>query len=176
MSDLAQYVRSISGFPKEGIVFRDITTLLKVPQAMQEVIERMAASFDAEEVDMVVAPEARGFIFGAAVAARLDAGFVPVRKPGKLPAETIEETYELEYGTDTVAMHRDAIQEGCRALLVDDLLATGGTMAACCRLVENLGGIVTGCVFLIELSFLKGRDALSSYRVVSLIDYPAEES
>ncbi len=121
-----------------------------------------------------MAPEARGFIFGAMVADRLGAGFVPVRKPGKLPAQTIERSYALEYGTDTLTMHADAIQRGQRVLVMDDLLATGGTIKACCELVEELGGEVVGCGFVIELSFLKGREKLKGYRVVSLVDYESE--
>ncbi len=172
--DLKESIRSIPDFPTAGIVFRDITTLLQNPAALQEAVDRLAEAFADDKVDLVVAPEARGFIFGGVVAYRLNAGFVPVRKPGKLPAETLERTYELEYGTDTLTLHRDAIESGDRVLVLDDLLATGGTIRACCDLVEELGGEVVGLGFLIELSFLKGRDLLGGYRVVSLIDYESE--
>ena len=174
MADLTDSIRTIPDFPKPGIMFRDITTLLKDPAALREALDALAAPFAGEKVDLVVAAEARGFILGGAVADRLGAGFVPVRKPGKLPAECIEETYELEYGANTVAMHRDAIQPGQRVLMLDDLLATGGTMAACCRLVERLGGRIVACLFLIELSYLGGREKLGDYRVISLADYEEE--
>lgn len=172
--DLKDYIRSIPDWPKKGIVFRDITTLLQDPRALQTAVDMLVEQFVGDHVDMVVAPEARGFIFGTAVAIRLGAGFAPVRKPGKLPFETLEETYDLEYGTDTLAIHRDAIQPGQRVLLLDDLLATGGTAAATCRMVEKLGGEVVGCAFLIELSFLPGRKALKDYRVEAVIDYESE--
>jgi adenine phosphoribosyltransferase len=185
----------VPDFPKAGIVFRDITTLLKDGPALKRAVEQMARPFAGEGVEMVVGAEARGFIMGAAVACSLEAGFVPVRKAPqapsgsapqsalplkdqprlrRLPAACIEETYELEYGTDALAMHQDAIRPGQKVLMVDDLLATGGTMAACCRMVESLGGKIVGCVFLIELSFLPGREKLRQYKVVSLIDYESE--
>jgi adenine phosphoribosyltransferase len=172
--DLKDHIRSIPDFPAEGIVFRDITTLLKDPAALQAAVDQLVEPFVGDEIDLIVAAEARGFIFGGAMACRLNAGFVPVRKPGKLPAETVERTYELEYGTDTLTMHKDAIQPGDRVLIVDDLLATGGTIKACCDLVEQLGGEVVACAFLIELSFLPGRAKLAGRRVVSLIDYESE--
>lgn len=174
--DLKSHIRSVPGFPKPGIVFRDITTLLKDPGAFVAAVDALAEPFLDERVDLVVAAEARGFIFGGAVACRLGAGFVPVRKPRKLPAEAVQRTYELEYGTDALAVHRDAIKPGQRVLVLDDLLATGGTVAACCDLVEELGGEVVACVFLIELSYLGGRKKLAGRRVVSLIDYPAEDA
>ncbi len=174
--DLKRHIRSIPGFPKPGIVFRDITTLCKDASAMEAAVEALSAPFADEKVDLVVAAEARGFIFGGAVACRLGAGFVPVRKPKKLPAETLTKTYVLEYGTDSLAVHRDAIRPGQRVVVIDDLLATGGTVAACCDLVEELGGEVVGCAFLIELSYLGGRKKLAGRRVVALIDYPAEEA
>ena len=174
MDDLKQRIRSIPDFPKKGIVFRDITTLLKEGRALHQAVDALAALFADAGVELVVGMEARGFILGGAVACKLGAGFVPVRKKGKLPAQTVEETYELEYGTDTLAMHRDAIRPGQKVLMLDDLLATGGTMAASCRMVEKLGGKIVGCAFLIELSFLKGRDKLRPYRVLSLIDYDRE--
>jgi len=173
--DLKGYIRSIPDFPTRGIMFRDITTLLKDPHALREAVEALSRPFRNERIDQVVAAEARGFIFGPAVACQLGAGFVPVRKPGKLPAETIERTYELEYGADTLTIHRDAIRPADRVLLLDDLLATGGTMKACCDLVVELGAAVVACVFLIELSFLPGRQKLAGYRVISLVDYASEE-
>ncbi len=172
--DLKSHIRSIPDWPEKGIVFRDITTLLKDAEALKAAVDALSQEFRGEEIDLVMAAEARGFIFGAAVACELGVGFIPVRKPGKLPAETIERTYELEYGTDTLSVHKDAIQPGQKVLLLDDLLATGGTMKACCDLVEEMGGEVFACLFLIELSFLSGRDKLKGYRVVSLIDYEAE--
>ncbi|KPK60936.1 MAG: adenine phosphoribosyltransferase [Planctomycetes bacterium SM23_32] len=173
--DLSSYIRSIPDWPKPGIVFRDITTLCREPDALRAAVDALAAPFEGEQIDLVLAAEARGFIFGGAVASRLGAGFVPVRKPGKLPAETIERSYELEYGVDTLAVHRDAIRPGDRVLVLDDLLATGGTVKACCELVEELGGEVVACAFLIELSALGGREKLAGRRVVALIDYPTEE-
>lgn len=173
--DLKSYIRSVRDFPTEGINFRDITTLLKEPEALQAAVDALVEPFADERVDLVLAAEARGFILGGAVACRLNAGFVPVRKPGKLPAETVERTYDLEYGTDTLTVHRDAIKPGARVLVLDDLLATGGTVRACCELVEELGGEVVACAFLIELSSLGGREKLDGRRVVSLIDYPSED-
>jgi adenine phosphoribosyltransferase len=173
--DLKGHIRSVSDFPKQGIVFRDITTLCKEPAALQAAVDRLCDPFTDENVDLVVAPEARGYIFGAAVACRLGAGFIPVRKPGKLPAETVQKTYDLEYGTDTLCMHKDAIKPGNRVLVLDDLLATGGTIAACCEMVEEQGAEVVACAFLIELSFLNGREKLGDRRVVALIDYASED-
>lgn len=172
--DLKELIRSIPDWPKPGVVFRDITTLLKDADALRAAVDALVRMVEGERIDLVLAPEARGFILGAAVACRLAAGFVPVRKPGKLPAETTEKAYDLEYGTDSVAVHRDAIAPGSKVLVLDDLLATGGTARACCELVEELGGEVVACVFLIELSFLPGRDKLAGYRVLSVLDYAAE--
>jgi len=174
MEDLKRLIRSVPDFPKKGIVFRDITTLLKDAGALQKAVEELAAPFAREKVDVVVGIESRGFILGGAVACKLGAGFVPVRKAGKLPAETIQQSYELEYGTDTLAMHKDAIKPGQKVLMVDDLLATGGTMAASCHMADELGGKVVACVFLIELSFLGGRKKLRPHRVMSLVDYASE--
>jgi len=174
--ELKDHIRSIPDFPAAGIVFRDITTLLKDPAALQAAVDALVEPVAGEQIDQVVAAEARGFIFGGAIACRLGAGFVPVRKPGKLPAQTVERTYELEYGTDTLAVHRDAIGTGDRVLVLDDLLATGGTAKAICELVEELGGEVVACLFLIELSFLGGREKLGDRRVISLIDYPSEDA
>jgi adenine phosphoribosyltransferase len=174
--DLKACIRSIPDFPTPGINFRDITTLLKEPEALRAAVEGLVEPFEGEQIDQVVAAEARGFILGGAVACRLGAGFVPIRKPGKLPAETIEKSYELEYGTDSLAMHRDGVRPGDRVLVVDDLLATGGTVRACCEMVEELGAEVVACAFLIELSSLGGRGKLAGRRVFSLIDYPSEEA
>jgi adenine phosphoribosyltransferase len=171
IGELAARVREIKDFPTEGILFRDITTLLKDGPAWTSVVEHLTARYRNTAVDVVVGVESRGFIFGGAVAHQLGVGFVPVRKRGKLPAPTIEETYELEYGRDVLAIHEDAIRPGQRVLAVDDLLATGGTMAATVRLVERLGGLVVGATFLIELAFLKGRDRLRGHPVESLIVY-----
>jgi adenine phosphoribosyltransferase len=169
--ELAARIREIKDFPTEGILFRDITTLLKDGRAWASVIEHMTARYRAAPVDVVVGVESRGFIFGGALARELGTGFVPVRKQGKLPARTIEEEYSLEYGRDVLAMHDDAIRPGQRVLVVDDLLATGGTMAATLRLIERLGGQVVGVAFLIELAFLKGRERLRGHAVESLIVY-----
>jgi len=169
--DLAKMIRDVPDFPKEGILFKDITTLIKEPQAFRQVIDRLADHYAGQEIDLVVAVEARGYIFGAPIAYKLGAGFVPVRKEGKLPAETVREEYELEYGTDSVEMHRDAIQPGQRVLIVDDLIATGGSAAATARLVERLGGEVVSIAFVIELTFLKGVEKLKDYDVFTMIEY-----
>jgi adenine phosphoribosyltransferase len=172
--DLKARIRSVPDFPKAGIVFRDITTLIKDGAALNAAVEQLAAPWRDKRVDVVVGVEARGFILGAAVALKLGAGFVPMRKPGKLPAETMTESYELEYGADAVEMHADAIGPGTRALLIDDLIATGGTAAAACKLVERAGGEVVGCGFLIDLAFLEGTAKLTKYEVASLIRYESE--
>lgn len=169
--ELKSKIRDIRDFPTEGILFRDITTLLKEPRAFKYVLDQMATAYIQSNVEIVVGIESRGFIFGGAMAHELGAGFVPVRKLGKLPAKTIEIEYELEYGRDALAMHEDAIRPGQRVLVVDDLLATGGTMAATLRLVEQSGGTVVGVGFLIELAFLKGRARLRDHPITSLIVY-----
>ena len=171
VAQLRSKIRDIKDFPTEGILFRDITTLLKDGPAWASVIDLLAASYKEAGVEVVVGVESRGFIFGGAVAHQLGAGFVPVRKRGKLPARTIEEEYELEYGRDVLAIHEDAIRPGQRVLAVDDLLATGGTMSATLKLVERLGGSVVGAAFLIELAFLRGRERLKGYALESLITY-----
>ena len=171
IDELRAKIRDIKDFPTEGILFKDITTLLKDGPAWASVIDHLASRYHTARVDLVVGVESRGFIFGGALAHQLKAGFVPVRKRGKLPARTIEEEYELEYGRDVLAIHQDAIRSGQRVLAVDDLLATGGTMAATLKLIERLGGNVVACDFLIELVFLKGRARLGGYRVESLIRY-----
>jgi adenine phosphoribosyltransferase len=172
--DLIKEIRSIPDFPKKGIVFRDITTLLKNKEAFACAIDTMYEHYKSLQVDKVVSIESRGFILGAPLAYKLGAGFVPIRKPGKLPAEKVSQEYALEYGTDAIEMHKDAIAPGARVLLHDDLLATGGTMSAACKLVEGLGGKVVGISFLIELSFLNGRKNLSKYGIHSLIRYDSE--
>src|SRR6266404_5848533 len=171
VDELRAKIRNIKDFPTEGILFKDITTLLRDGPAWASVIDHLAARYHTARVDVVVGVESRGFIFGGALAHQLKAGFVPVRKRGKLPAPTIEEEYALEYGRDILAIHEDAIRPGQRVLAVDDLLATGGTMSATLRLVERLGGAVVGAAFLIELAFLKGRERLKGYQLNSLIVY-----
>jgi adenine phosphoribosyltransferase len=172
--DLKSLIRDVPGFPKPGIVFKDITTLTKDPEGFREAVDQIVERYRNASVDVVVGIEARGFIFGGAVAYQLGAGFVPARKPGKLPAETVRAEYTLEYGTDAVEMHKDAITQGQRVLVVDDLLATGGTAAATVKLVRELGGEVVAVAFLIDLAFLKGRDKLSGCEVDCLIEYDAE--
>ncbi len=172
--ELSSYIRSIPDFPKKGIVFRDITTLLKDPVALRRAIDNLHNRFRDCGANLIVGPESRGFIFGTALAYKMNTGFVPIRKPGKLPAETVSETYELEYGSDSIEIHRDAINKGDKILMIDDLLATGGTMEAACKLVEKLGGEVVGIGFLIELSFLNGRKKLHKYPIHSLINYESE--
>lgn len=171
VAELKAKIREIKDFPTEGILFKDITTLLKEPQAFRYVLDQLALPYIQSRVEVVVGVESRGFIFAGALAHELGAGFVPVRKLGKLPAKTIEVEYELEYGRDALAMHEDAISPGQRVLVVDDLLATGGTAAATLRLVEQAGGVVVGVAFLIELAFLNGRAKLKDYQVTSLIVY-----
>ena len=172
--DLKKYIRSIRDFPIKGIMFRDITTLLKEPIAVRETLNQLVYFTGEQKVDKVVAVESRGFIFGAMIANELNAGFVPVRKPGKLPAETESQTYQLEYGLDKIEIHKDAIQPGDKILIHDDLLATGGTAEATCRLVEKLGGEVVQISFIIELSFLNGREKLRNYKINSLVTYEDE--
>jgi adenine phosphoribosyltransferase len=169
--ELASLVRDVPDFPVQGILFKDITTLIKHADAFHQVVDWMADQYADSQVDQVVAVEARGYIFGAPLAYKLGAGFVPVRKPGKLPAQVISESYELEYGTNVLEVHADAIQPGQRVVVVDDLLATGGSALATIHLVERLGGQVFSIVFMIELDFLHGRDKLEGYNVVSMIHY-----
>jgi adenine phosphoribosyltransferase len=171
IGELRAKIRDIKDFPTEGILFKDITTLLKDPPAFHYVVDHLSSRYRDAGVEIVVGIESRGFIFGGAVAHQLHAGFVPVRKLGKLPAKTIEVEYELEYGRDALAVHEDAIKPGQQVLAVDDLLATGGTMAATLRLIEQLGGKVVGVAFMIELAFLHGRDKLKHYPLHSMISY-----
>jgi adenine phosphoribosyltransferase len=171
MDDLKSHIRQIPDFPKPGILFYDITTLLQNPLALRMTVDRFVWMFAERRIQKVVGIESRGFMFAPIVAYDLNAGFVPVRKPGKLPAERVSETYDLEYGNDTLEMHRDAIQPGEHVLIVDDVVATGGTAAATARLVESLGGVVAGFGFIIELTFLDGRKKLGGHEVASLIQY-----
>lgn len=168
---LKALIRTIPDFPKPGILFYDITTLLKDPKGFAMLIDALAQYYMDKDVDLVLGIEARGFIFGPALAYRLNAGFVPVRKPRKLPGPTARVTYDLEYGTDTLEIHQDAIEPGQRVVVVDDLLATGGTMEATTKLVQQLGGTIAGLGFAVELDFLKGRDRLQEYDVFSLLHY-----
>jgi len=174
MIALKSFIRTVLDFPKKGVGFKDITTLVKDKEAFRQAVKELCAPFKQEQVDVVVGIESRGFIFGGAMAVALGVGFVPVRKPGKLPAETVKEEYTLEYGTDAIEIHRDAIHPGMRVLVVDDLLATGGTAAAAVRLVHKLGGVVIGAAFLIELDFLGGRKKLSGVPIHVLIRYESE--
>jgi adenine phosphoribosyltransferase len=171
MVDLKSVIREIPNFPKEGILFYDITTVLKDGNLFSRVIERLAKLYEDEEIDKVVAIESRGFILGSALAYRLNAGFVPVRKRGKLPSDVYETEYNLEYGSSALAIHRDAIATGERVLIVDDLLATGGTIAATVDLVKQLDGVIIGVAFLIELTALRGRHRLDGHQVVALVSY-----
>jgi len=167
-------IRHVQDFPKKGIGFKDITTLLKDPNRFKEAVDALVKPYTQAKVHKVVGIEARGFLLASAMAYQLQAGLVPVRKPGKLPAPTLEESYSLEYGTDKVAIHKDAISSGENVLMVDDLLATGGTMAAACRMVEKLGGNIVGVAFLVELDFLKGREKLAQYPLHVLVHYQSE--
>jgi adenine phosphoribosyltransferase len=169
--DLKKLIRDIPDFPKPGIVFKDITPLLSDPAALSMAVEFLTQPYRAAGIDLVIGAESRGFIFATAVARNLSAGFVPIRKPGKLPSRTRGATYQLEYGTDSLEIHEDAVRPGSRVLMIDDLLATGGTMAACCKLVESLKGMIVGVAFLIELAFLNGRSKLSPYAIHSVIRY-----
>jgi adenine phosphoribosyltransferase len=170
-ASLKDLIREVPNFPKPGILFYDITTLLKDKTGFAMLIDALSEHYLEKNIDLILGIEARGFIFGPALAYRLNAGFVPIRKPRKLPAETARVTYQLEYGSDTVEIHKDAIRPGQRVLIVDDLLATGGTAAACVQLARDLGGDVVGLAFALELTFLKGRERLSNCDVFSLLQY-----
>jgi adenine phosphoribosyltransferase len=169
--DLRDYIRNIPDFPKPGVMFKDITPLLASPRAFQSAIEQLEQNFQGRGIDVIAAAEARGFIFGAPLAMQMGAGFVPIRKPGKLPYATIAQEYELEYGSDRLEVHTDALAAGHRVLLLDDVLATGGTMRACRDLVLSTGAELAACAFVIELSFLGGRAKLEPTEVFSLITY-----
>ena len=171
---LMEMIRDVPDYPKKGVIFKDITTLIKNGDAFNEVIDIFYKKCKGKEVDLVAAIESRGFIFGGALADRLKVGIVPVRKLGRLPADTVVEKYDLEYGTDSLEMHKDAIKKGQKVLIIDDLLATGGTLEATCRLVEKLGGEVAGILVMIELGFLKGREKLKNYDFFSLLKYEKE--
>lgn len=172
--DLKELIRTVPDFPKEGIMFRDITTLLKSPEGYKQTLDELVNLAKNKGITKVIGIESRGFIFGGSLAEKLEAGFIPVRKPGKLPAPTVSESYILEYGSDSIEIHQDAIAPGDKVLLHDDLLATGGTMEAACKLVEKLGAEIVQISFLIELTFLNGREKLKNYEVHSLIEYDAE--
>ena len=172
--DIKNYIASIPGFPKEGIVFRDVTPILQNPKAMHYVTDEFSKIAKEVGADFIVGPEARGFLFGVPVAMQCDLGFAPVRKPGKLPREVISQDYDLEYGKDTLCMHTDAVQPGQKVLIIDDLLATGGTTAATIKLLEKMGAEVVGCAFIIELDDLKGKDLLGNIPVYALAHYEGE--
>ncbi len=169
--ELKKLIREVPNFPKKGILFYDITTLLKDKLGFATLIDALSENYIGKEIDLVLGMEARGFIFGPALSYRLNAGFVPVRKPGKLPAETVKVTYDLEYGSNALEIHKDAIQKGQRVLIVDDLLATGGTAAATAELAHGLGAQIAGLAFVVELDFLKGREKLAKYDVFALLHY-----
>ena len=171
VNELSTYIRDIADFPRPGILFKDITPLLAEPRAFQESIDRLYEHYRGRPVDAVAAAEARGFLFAAPMALRLQKPLVPLRKPGKLPYRTYSLKYDLEYGSAELQVHIDGVSEGARVLLIDDLLATGGTMRAGCQLIEKAGGKVAGCAFLVELTFLHGRDVLRPHEVFSLIRY-----
>ena len=174
MDDIKNSIRTIPHFPKKGIMFRDITTLLKDPAAFKKSCDEFYKRYKDKKIDVVVGIESRGFIFGAVLAYLLEVGFVPIRKPGKLPGETVKEEYELEYGKDAVEIHKDAVKKGDKVLVVDDLIATGGTVGATIKLIEKLGGKVVECCFVVELPELKGRDKIPGYRVFNLVDFEGE--
>lgn len=171
MEQLKAAIREVPDWPKKGILFYDITTLLKDAACFQQAVDELIAPYQNKRIDLVLGVEARGFIFAPTVAYALKAGFIPVRKPGKLPAQTNRVEYALEYGTDSLEIHQDAIQQGQRVLIVDDLIATGGTAKAVAEVVEKMGGIVVGLAFLVELEFLHGRDKLTGYDVISVLKY-----
>lgn len=171
MQDLKKLIREVPDYPKPGILFYDVTTLLKDPAGFHSLIDQLCQHYEGHKIDLVAGIEARGFIFAPALAYRLGAGFVPVRKPKKLPAKTAKISYALEYGTDTLEIHEDAVARGQRVLLCDDLLATGGTAAAAVQLIRSLGGVVDGAAFAVELNFLKGRAKLAGLDVFSLMQY-----
>ncbi len=169
--DLKKYIRAVPDFPKKGVMFRDITIILKEPKVFKYVIDALVNKYKKERIDKLVSIEARGYIFGGAIAYNLNCGLVPIRKLGKLPAETIKIEYDLEYGKNIIEIHKDGIERNERVLLFDDVLATGGTMLAACKLVEMLGGKVVGCAFLANLTYLNGAEKLKDYKVFSIVEY-----
>lgn len=174
MSDVEKYIKSIPDFPQPGIIFRDVTSVIEDPKGLQIAIDDMSAMLDGVDYDVIAGAESRGFIFGAPIAYKNGKGFVLVRKEGKLPRETVEMSYDLEYGSATIEMHKDSIKPGQKVVLVDDLIATGGTIEAAAKLVEKLGGVVVKMIFLIELTDLKGRERLSKYDIDSLVKFDGE--
>ncbi len=174
MSDVEKYIKSIPDFPQPGIIFRDVTSVIEDPKGLQVAIDDMSAMLDGVDYDVIAGAESRGFIFGAPIAYKNGKGFVLVRKKGKLPRETVEMSYDLEYGSATIEMHKDSIKPGQKVVLVDDLIATGGTIEAAAKLVEKLGGVVVKMIFLIELTDLKGRERLSKYDIDSLVKFDGE--
>jgi adenine phosphoribosyltransferase len=172
--DIKSKIRTIPDWPKKGVMFRDITTLVKDKKAFLDTCQRLYDHYKDKQIDIVAGIESRGFIFGTALAMLLKKGFIPIRKKGKLPAETVTQEYELEYGVDQVEIHKDAVKKGDRVLLVDDLIATGGTMKAACQLIEKCGGIVVGCAYVIELHDLHGRDKLKGYDLFHLIEFEGD--
>lgn len=172
--DIKAKIRTIPNWPKQGVMFRDITTLMKDEKGFRDTCQRLFEHYKDKDIDIVAGIESRGFVFGTALAILLKKGFVPIRKKGKLPAETMRQEYQLEYGVDAVEIHKDAIKEGDKVLVVDDLLATGGTMRASCQLVEKCGGKVIGCAFVVELPELRGRDKLKEYDVFRLVEFEGE--
>ncbi len=169
--DFKSFIRDVPNFPKDGIIFKDITPLLQSPEMLNKTTEALVQLVNGQKIDKVVGMESRGFIFGPLLASRLNAGFVPIRKPGKLPSTTLSETYDLEYGTDNLEIHTDSIQKGDMVLIHDDVLATGGTASAACKLVEKLGGTIVQCNFLIEITFLEGISKIEDYEAKSLLKY-----
>jgi len=169
--DLGKYIRDINDYPKKGIIFKDLTPLWKDSEALRYSVDTLANLVSHEKIDLIVGAESRGFMIGAAMAYKMNIGFIPVRKPGKLPWKTISAEYELEYGTNTLFMHEDAIKKGDKVLIVDDLIATGGTSRAMIEMTEKLGGIVVGSAFIVELTFLNGCDKISKYPTYSLLKY-----
>ena len=174
MKKIEDYIRTIPNFPEEGVMFRDISTVLSDRDGLRMAVDQMAAALGDEDFDIVLGPESRGFIFGVPIAYNMHKAFVPIRKKGKLPGETVSVEYDLEYGSAELEVHKDAIKPGDRVVIVDDLIATGGTTEAICKLIEKLGGTVVKIVFLIELEGLKGRDKLKDYNMVSIVKYPGK--
>jgi len=172
--DLKKTIRTVPNWPKKGVMFRDITTLLKNGAAFKQTCDELYERYKDEKIDVVAGIESRGFIFGSVLAYKLGVGFIPIRKPGKLPAETISEEYKLEYGTDKIEIHKDAIKRGQKVLIIDDLIATGGTVSSAVKLVERLGGIVAECAFIIDLPDLKGKEKLTKYKIFTMLEFEGD--